>query len=62
MLSRVAMHGESGVGVARAMTKMPLLIMCYALEDAYNMDEIGLLYHSQPNKTLAWGNICGNKF
>ena len=44
MLCRVTLHGESGdasgVGVAHAMIKMPLFIVCYALEDVYNMDEI----------------------
>ena len=29
-----------------------------ALEDDYNMDEIGLFYYAQPNKTLAQGKIC----
>ena len=43
---------QSGVGVAHAMTKMPLLIVCYALEDVYNMDEIDSFYHAQWNKTL----------
>ena len=65
MSCRVILHCESGdasgVSVAHAMTKMPLLIACYAPEDAYNMDEIGLFYHAQPNKTLAHGKVHGHK-
>jgi hypothetical protein len=53
----VTLHGESGdasgVGVAHAMTKMPLLIVCYAPEDVYNMGETSLFYRAQPNKTIA---------
>ena len=29
-----------------------------ALEDVYNMDETGLFYHAQPNKTLVQGKVC----
>ena len=32
-----------------------------APEDVYNMDETGLFYRAQPNKTLAQGKVCGRK-
>ena len=32
-----------------------------APEDVYNVDEIGLFYYAQPNKTLVQGRVCGRK-
>ena len=32
-----------------------------ASEDVYNMDETGLLYRAQPNKTLVQGKVRGRK-
>ena len=65
MLCRVILHGDSGessgVGVAHDMTKMPLLIACYALEDVYNMDETNSFYHAQPSKTPVQGKVHGHK-
>jgi hypothetical protein len=64
MLCRVTLHDESGdasgVGVAYDMTKMKLLIVCSTPIDVYNMDETGLFYHAQPNKTPAQGKIHGH--
>jgi hypothetical protein len=41
---------------------MKLLILCYAPEDVYNVEEVGIFYQAQPNKTLVQQKFAGAKF
>ena len=58
-------HGDSGgvdlEEVARGREAMKKVTSHYAIKDIYNMDETGLFYRLQPNKTLADKSLKGEK-
>jgi hypothetical protein len=61
------MHGESGgadlEGAQKALETIPKIISegGFSAHDVYNLDETGLLFKAQPNRTLAKGKVKGKK-